>query len=54
MAAVVTNGQEGFVTAGRDGDYAVIEVSGLRMRYGSFEAVRGIDLRVGRGEVFAF
>ena len=33
---------------------AVIEVSGRRMRYGSFEAVRGIDLRVMRGEVFAF
>src|SRR5215469_1847917 len=32
----------------------VIDVSGLRMRYGSFEAVRGIDLRVRRGEVFAF
>jgi ABC-2 type transport system ATP-binding protein len=28
--------------------------SGLRMRYGSFEAVRGIDLCVRRGEVFAF
>jgi len=24
------------------------------MRYGAFEAVQGIDLRVGRGEVFAF
>ena len=33
---------------------AVIEVSGLRMRYGSFEAVRDIDLRDMRGEVFAF
>jgi ABC-2 type transport system ATP-binding protein len=32
----------------------VIEVSGLKMRYGSFEAVRGIDLGVRRGEVFAF
>jgi ABC-2 type transport system ATP-binding protein len=36
-----------------DGD-PVIEVSGLRMRYGSLEAVRGLDLRVVRGEVFAF
>jgi ABC-2 type transport system ATP-binding protein len=35
-------------------DGAVIRVSGLRMRYGSFEAVRGIDLEVRRGEVFAF
>jgi ABC-2 type transport system ATP-binding protein len=32
----------------------VIDVAGLRMQYGPFEAVRGIDLRVGRGEVFAF
>src|SRR6266699_6257287 len=32
----------------------VIDVSGLRMRYGSFEAVQGIDLHVGRGEVVAF
>ena len=36
------------------GDETVIDVSGLRMRYGAFEAVRGIDLRVTRGEVFAF
>jgi len=36
------------------GREAVITVSGLRMRYGSFEAVRGIDLRIRRGEVFAF
>ena len=32
----------------------VIDVSGLRMRYGAVEAVRGIDLRVRRGEGFAF
>jgi ABC-2 type transport system ATP-binding protein len=32
----------------------VIEVSGLQMRYGRREAVRGIDLAVARGEVFAF
>jgi ABC-2 type transport system ATP-binding protein len=32
----------------------VIDVSALRMRYGSVEAVRGIDLHVRRGEVFAF
>ena len=35
-------------------DETVIEVSGLRMRYGAVEAVGGIDLRVRRGEVFAF
>jgi ABC-2 type transport system ATP-binding protein len=32
----------------------VIEITGLQMRYGKFEAIRGIDLRVERGEVFAF
>ena len=35
-------------------DEVVIEVSGLHMRYGAFEAVRGVDLEVHRGEVFAF
>src|SRR5271163_4680247 len=34
------------------GDQA-IEVRGLRKRYGEFEAVRGIDITVRRGEVFA-
>jgi ABC-2 type transport system ATP-binding protein len=29
-----------------------IEVQGLRKRYGSYEAVRGIDVTVSRGEVF--
>src|SRR6516165_952254 len=32
----------------------VVDVRGLRMRYGAFEAVRGVDLQVERGEVFAF
>ncbi|MXY88268.1 MAG: ABC transporter ATP-binding protein [Dehalococcoidia bacterium] len=32
---------------------AVIEVRGLRKRYGALEAVRGVDLRIERGEVFA-
>jgi ABC-2 type transport system ATP-binding protein len=32
----------------------VIEVRGLHKRYGSFEAVDGIDLHVDRGEIFAF
>ncbi|HTW10798.1 MAG TPA: ABC transporter ATP-binding protein [Acidimicrobiales bacterium] len=32
----------------------VIEVRGLRMSYGSIEALSGIDLEVHRGEVFAF
>ncbi len=33
---------------------AVISVQGLRKSYGDFEAVRGIDLEVEAGEVFAF
>jgi ABC-2 type transport system ATP-binding protein len=32
----------------------VIGVSGLHKRYGELEAVRGIDLKVRRGEIFAF
>jgi ABC-2 type transport system ATP-binding protein len=32
----------------------VISIRGLRKSYGEVEAVRGIDLEVGRGEVFAF
>ena len=32
----------------------VISVAGLRKSYGDFEAVRGLDLEVRRGEVFAF
>jgi ABC-2 type transport system ATP-binding protein len=31
-----------------------IAVRGLRKRYGSFEAVAGIDFEVARGEIFAF
>jgi ABC-2 type transport system ATP-binding protein len=34
------------------GGEAAIEVSDLRKRYGDFEAVRGIDIAVRRGEVF--
>ena len=33
---------------------AVITIRGLRKSYGEFEAVRGIDLEVQAGEVFAF
>jgi ABC-2 type transport system ATP-binding protein len=36
------------------GPEAVISVRGLRMSYGSYEAVRGIDLEVTRGEILAF
>jgi ABC-2 type transport system ATP-binding protein len=37
-----------------DASDAVIEVSGLRMAYDGFEAVRGVDLRVRRAEIFTF
>ena len=33
---------------------SVISVQGLRKSYGELEAVRGIDLEVGAGEIFAF
>ncbi|HWO46389.1 MAG TPA: ATP-binding cassette domain-containing protein, partial [Methylomirabilota bacterium] len=33
---------------------AVIQASGLVKRYGQVEAVRGIDLAVGHGEIFGF
>src|SRR5580658_9768737 len=36
-----------------DGD-AVISIRGLRKSYGDAEAVRGIDLEIRRGEIFAF
>jgi ABC-2 type transport system ATP-binding protein len=42
--------------AGTDpaGTDPAISVQGLRMSYGSYEAVRGIDLEVTRGEILAF
>jgi ABC-2 type transport system ATP-binding protein len=36
------------------GGHAAITVSGLRMSYGTYEAVRGVDFEVARGEIFAF
>jgi ABC-2 type transport system ATP-binding protein len=39
---------------GRRSTEVVIDVSGLRMSYDGFEAVRGIDLQVHRGEIFTF
>src|SRR5690242_8325203 len=48
---VVTPNGAGANSPGRN---AAIEVSDLRMRYGDYEAVRGLDLRVEHGEVFAF
>ncbi len=35
-------------------DALVVEVRGLHKRYGSTDAVRGVDLEVRRGEIFAF
>jgi ABC-2 type transport system ATP-binding protein len=40
--------------AGLQGYEPVIELSELRMSYDGFEAVRGVDLQVRRGEIFAF
>jgi ABC-2 type transport system ATP-binding protein len=40
--------------AGDRAGEVVIGVSGLHKRYGQLEAVRGIDLQVRRGEIFAF
>jgi ABC-2 type transport system ATP-binding protein len=40
--------------AGADVAEVVIEVSGLHMSYDGFEAVRGVDLFVLRGEIFTF
>ncbi len=51
MSVTSELGQHSQVAAGGD---VVIDVSNLQMRYGSHDAVRGIDLQVMRGEVFAF
>jgi ABC-2 type transport system ATP-binding protein len=42
------------VGAPTSGEPAVITVRGLRMSYGHYEAVRGIDLDVARGQILAF
>jgi ABC-2 type transport system ATP-binding protein len=42
------------VTAPVSGPPAVVTVRGLRMKYGTYEAVRGIDLDVAHGEILAF
>ena len=53
-----TNSLDAAVAAAADGTApgtdAVIRVRRLQKRYGSHEAVRGIDLEVRRGEIFAF
>ena len=35
-------------------DLPAIEVTDLRKRYGAVEALAGLTMRVGRGEVFGF
>jgi ABC-2 type transport system ATP-binding protein len=54
--AGASSSEAGGAGPGIDADAAevVIEVSGLRMAYDGFEAVRGVDLRVWRGEIFTF
>jgi len=37
----------------REHEQPAVSVRGLRRSYGSFEAVRGIDLEIARGEIFA-
>jgi ABC-2 type transport system ATP-binding protein len=53
---MLTNSLEAAVAQHRAAplDTPVISVRGLRKRYGRHEAVRGIDLEVRRGEIFAF
>ena len=41
------------ISSTRESSTLAIEVRGLRKSYGETEAVRGIDLRVSKGEVFA-
>lgn len=40
--------------ASSEGLGEMLELIGVRKRYGSFEAVKGIDLKVHRGEIFGF
>ncbi len=57
VSAMLTNSLEVAVAQERPAAIhtdVVIRVRGLRKSYGSEEAVRGIDLTVNRGEIFAF
>ncbi len=50
-----TSRVQGTLAPGGDSEGgAAIRVRGLRKRYGDVEAVRGIDLTVQTGEIFAF
>jgi ABC-2 type transport system ATP-binding protein len=50
----VSAGTGAAVAAPVSGQPEVVTVRGLRMKYGSYEAVRGIDLDVAHGEILAF
>src|SRR5665811_690251 len=52
--AIEPNGRAFSVDRETDVSEPVINVHGLRKSYGEHEVVRGIDLEVARGEVFAF
>jgi ABC-2 type transport system ATP-binding protein len=58
LDAMLTNSLDAAVAAAAAdapaGAEPVIRVRGLQKRYGDHEAVRGIDLEVRRGEIFAF
>jgi ABC-2 type transport system ATP-binding protein len=55
LLAMFTNSLDASVAAADAGrTEPVIRVRGLVKRYGEHEAVRGIDLEVARGEIFAF
>lgn len=49
--AVVGDLDEGSRSVGPAGEAAVVEVRGLRMRYGSVDVLKGVDFTVRRGEV---
>ena len=51
---MLTGSRDAADVAGAGGAEPVIRVRGLEKRYGEHEAVRGIDLEVHRGEIFAF
>lgn len=53
IETTVVAGAPDLVAAGDSDGEPAIRVRALRKSYGSFEAVRGIDLQVARGEVFA-
>jgi len=53
---VATGAPEAREGGGRDGNGSgpMLELSGVRKQYGDFVAVKGLDLRAKRGEIFGF